>query len=488
MGKRWIYLAHRWLGIALCIFMALWFLSGVVMMYVGYPKLTLAERLQANLSITPEQCCAPRENLLASLPGDIAVKSMRLSMVGREALLLVSAGNKTLLGLDARTGAPIPPVDHDAARTAIAALAPGATINALEKIQEDAWTHSKALDPHRPMYRATLDDAELSVLYVSGVTGEVIRDVTIVENYWNWVGAWLHWLYPFRGGMLDSVWSEIIIYSSLAASLLVLVGIAIGLMRWRSQGYPNGNRSPYRNALMRWHHIIGLISGVLILLWIVSGLLSVNPWKVFDSGARRPVENNLGQALLARDFNPAAVIDCLTRNGFDVRELEWIRFQDRIHTIARNATNQVAIIKDSSRCQPASAYTEEEIRHEAARLMPHARLVHGELQFQYDWHYYARAPHTMSGSFEKSLPVLVAKFDDPHETWLYMDIKTSRVLQRIDNFSRVKRWLFNLFHSWDWKPLLEHRPIWDMLLILGSGAGLFVSMTGMALGWRRLRK
>ena len=43
--KRWLFLTHRWLGIVLCVFFALWFISGVVMMYVGYPKLTSAERL-----------------------------------------------------------------------------------------------------------------------------------------------------------------------------------------------------------------------------------------------------------------------------------------------------------------------------------------------------------------------------------------------------------------------------------------------------------
>ena len=37
--KRALYLTHRWLGVVLCLFMAMWFLSGVVMMYVGYPKL-----------------------------------------------------------------------------------------------------------------------------------------------------------------------------------------------------------------------------------------------------------------------------------------------------------------------------------------------------------------------------------------------------------------------------------------------------------------
>jgi uncharacterized iron-regulated membrane protein len=33
--KRWLFLLHRWLGVVVCAFFAMWFVSGVVMMYVG---------------------------------------------------------------------------------------------------------------------------------------------------------------------------------------------------------------------------------------------------------------------------------------------------------------------------------------------------------------------------------------------------------------------------------------------------------------------
>ena len=56
--RRWLYLTHRWVGIAVCLLMAMWFVSGVVMMYVGYPKLTQAERLAhlPDLKL-PDGCC-----------------------------------------------------------------------------------------------------------------------------------------------------------------------------------------------------------------------------------------------------------------------------------------------------------------------------------------------------------------------------------------------------------------------------------------------
>ena len=40
-----LFSIHRWLGIGMALLFALWFASGIIMMYVEYPQLTEAERL-----------------------------------------------------------------------------------------------------------------------------------------------------------------------------------------------------------------------------------------------------------------------------------------------------------------------------------------------------------------------------------------------------------------------------------------------------------
>ncbi|MBU0891969.1 MAG: hypothetical protein KKH21_13970, partial [Gammaproteobacteria bacterium] len=40
--------------------------------------------------------------------------------------------------------------------------------------------------------------------------------------------------------------------------------------------------------------------------------------------------------------------------------------------------------------------------------------------------------------------------------------------------------------SWDWLPLLERRPLWDIVLIVLSVGGAVMSVTGVVIGWRRL--
>src|SRR5262249_49598551 len=44
MKKSLVFL-HRWMGVALCLIFLVWFVSGIVMMYCGYPGVTAADRL-----------------------------------------------------------------------------------------------------------------------------------------------------------------------------------------------------------------------------------------------------------------------------------------------------------------------------------------------------------------------------------------------------------------------------------------------------------
>lgn len=63
--RRLTYLAHRWLGVGGCLLMLVWFLSGIVMLYVGYPKLTPEERF-ASLPVLAADAYLPMD---AARPG-----------------------------------------------------------------------------------------------------------------------------------------------------------------------------------------------------------------------------------------------------------------------------------------------------------------------------------------------------------------------------------------------------------------------------------
>lgn len=502
--KRWLFLGHRWLGVVLSVFFTLWFVSGVVMMYVGYPKLTQAERM-AHLPALGDGVglLAPRQALdAAGIAGPL--KALRLAMArgGRAVYLAVPEtapvasatgrrrappGGGTVV-IDAVTGQRLQGLDAGLALASAAAYAgPAAEASGLRdlgEVQEDAFTHSRALDAHRPMRRVQLNDAEGTQLYVSGLTGEVVRDATRTERLWNYAGAWIHWLYPFRGNGFDPFWSDIVIWLSVAGMVVTLVGTVVGILRWRFRGtYRSGSHSPYLGRMMRWHHVSGLLFALITFTWIFSGLMSMNPWRVLDAGAaplRAEALEGIALQLTAEDADPATL---LARTGGVVRELRWVPVLGRLTVQALGTVGRPQLL-DSRSAEPWSV-DEAALRRAAAALLD-APIQRIDRLDAYDFYYYDRAAHTMNGGNERPLPILRVVYGDPQASWVHLDPHTGALLSRNDSGRRTGRWLFALLHSWDWLPLLNRRPLWDVVMIVLSAGGILLSVTGVVIGWRRL--
>lgn len=493
-AKRWLYLVHRWLGVLLCAFFAMWFISGMVMMYVGYPKLTVAERLthlpplrSAPLALEPAQALRA-----AGIEGPLSDLRLAVASGGRAvylALPLQEGGprqHRSATVIDAHSGAVLSGVDAEYARASAQAFTNGAssTPRYLGQAMEDAFTHSRALDAHRPLHRLALGDEAGTVVYVSGTTGEVVRDATRTERVWNYAGAWIHWLYPLRGGALNAYWADIVNWLSIAGIALTLSGTAVGLLRWRFSGrYKTGARTPYRSTMMRWHHVLGLAFAAVVLTWIFSGLMSMNPWKIFDSGATPPRLQAMHGGPLTLPAEAATVQALLAAASPNTRELRWVRTAG--HTLVQaHSPSAAPELLDAATATP-HRWAPGALAEAAARLLP-APVARTETLQAYDLHYYDRAAHSMTGGGQKPLPMLRVVFADPEATWVHIDPHTGTVLGRTDSHRRTSRWLFGMLHSWDWLPLLERRPLWDVLLIALSLGGTAISLSGVVIGWRRL--
>lgn len=490
--KRLLYLLHRWLGVLLALFMAMWFVSGVVMMYVGYPKLSQAERLAGSPPLDAARCCAAWADLRAA--AGAAPRGARLSAVSGEPRVVFTLADRAALSVDAASGRPIAPVTVQTALAAARAFLPGAAARHEAVIDEDAWTHSRALDAHRPLHRVRMGDAADTVLYVSGSTGEVVRDARGSERAWGWVGTWIHWLYPFRGGALDAHWHDIVVYGSIAATLLTLAGVLVGIWRWRFRGsYRSGAKTPYREGWMRWHHVGGMVFGLTTAAFIFSGLMSMNPFRLMDSGAPR-LEQRLARAggdlaAVRFELDAGQALRRLADAGFAPHELEWRNVLGRAHYLARDARgNSRLLAADTLGARPFEVLDTAALSAWGATLLPEARLTEATLLTADDLYYYRREPHTMSGGSKPALPVLRLKFDDAQATWLHLDPRSGAVINQMDARRRLNRWLFAFLHSWDWPTLLALRPLWDAWMIVLSVGGLLVSFTGVVIGARRLAR
>ena len=181
--KRWLYLLHRWLGIGLCVLMAMWFVSGAVMLYVGYPKLSDDERRAGLPALDAARCCVPLAQALdaAGFASASSRATWRLTSIGGVPTYVLGDGARRQVAVDARSGRRIDGAGVDDALHAARHFAgPDAAVRDLGSVVEDAWTHSRALDAHRPLHRMAVDGGALAGrwLYVSSRTGEIVRDAT----------------------------------------------------------------------------------------------------------------------------------------------------------------------------------------------------------------------------------------------------------------------------------------------------------------------
>ncbi|MDD2058584.1 PepSY domain-containing protein [Pseudomonas sp. GD03860] len=488
--KRYLYLWHRWLGIVLCLFMALWFVSGVVMLYVGYPKLTPAERLAPLPPLPAKSCCVGLETALAASGEHAAPQSVKLTSIAGAPHYLLGYPGKPHVAIDARNGQRIAALDEADALAAGKAFANGAAVQYLGLVQQDAWSHSRALDTERPFHVVQVADAERRRLYISQHNGRVVRDVTVQERRWNWLGAWLHWLYPLRGGVFDHWAADVVIYLSLAGTLAAILGQVIGLMRWRfAKPYRSGSRSPYPGGFARWHHIGGLLFGFVLIAWIFSGLVSMRPWQLFASQSTLSHAAYQGAELRPEAFALSAgqALARFEQAGFAPRELDW-RITAGVAYLVAHERNGIR------RVLPAAGMAEPSLQV-AGTLLEHAALAmqadaHANFTWLtgYDFYYFPRAEQSLYGHMSRPLPMLRVRFDDPASTWVHIDPYSGEVIEQLDQRMRVYRWLFNLLHSWDWPVLLERPLLREALIIVFSVGGLLISVSGAVLGWRRLRR
>lgn len=474
-GRRWLYLIHRWIGIVTCLLFLVWFVSGLVMVYVPYPALTASERLAGLPPIDWGRVrIGPVEAGRLADPRT-APDSAVLEMLAAEPVWRITPPGKEVVTVSAQIGEVRGPADADTARRVAEAFGRRAVID-VERLQRDQWTVAGGFDRHRPLYRVRLDGADRRDLYVSGTTGAVVQETTARERFWNWLGSVPHWIYPTLLRQDSGAWRQVVLWISGPCILVAVTGIWIGLLRTRlgERRFPAGRMTPY-HGWMLWHHVAGLAGGLTLLLWIFSGWLSVDPGHLFRSVGLDPAaEAAYVRAGRPPSIDAAALAEAAGANVKRVT-LRWAAGRPWL-VVERPAA---AVVLDARTLTPASARRTALIAA-VGSLLPGERILSVQQLTAADLYWYqVGAP--------PRLPVLRVKFGDDAGTWVHVDPVTGDLLGKLDRRGRIYRWLFDLFHKWDLNVLTGNRPAWDGVLWLLSLAGIVISISGIRAGWRRLR-
>ncbi len=484
---RYLFLWHRWLGIALCLFMALWFVSGVVMLFVGYPKLTPAETVARLPVLSSEIRYIDVNQAIDATEQESPPRSVTLSSIAGSPYYLFSYPKQAVIAVHAVTGERVNHIDEAQAMASARAFFDDSPPRYLGLIEQDAWTQSRGLDAERPFYKVAVEDIDSRFLYISSHSGQIVRDATFVERSWGWLGAWLHWIYPLRS---LPWWGALVIYLSLAATAMSVLGQYLGLKRWRfSKTYRNGSHSPYPTGFSRWHHVGGMLFGGLLIAWVFSGLMSMRPWGLFANGSQINEATFYGGDLGHFDSSadPQQLLKQFEQAGHDSRELVWHKVGGEAWLTAydKNLASKVVSLN-----QPEAVLSKipTSSLQEAINGITTDSKAQIEWVEEYDFYYLAREQQSMYGHYVRPLPMLRVRFDDEANTWLHIDPASGKILGSLDDNRRLSRWLFNLLHSWDWQPLLQRPVVREVLMIATSLGGFVICVSGIVVGWRRLTR
>lgn len=475
---RALLFVHRYLGIAIGLVMAMWCASGIVMMYVRFPSLDDAARLRALEPMSWEGCCA--FDKIRSAIGVDVVDEFNVEMVAGRPVLRVALAMGERRAFDLITGARIESFDAEQAIAVAQRYARSKNLSQqpthIALAARDQWTVQGQFNRDRPLHRVALNDDGGTELYVSSVTGAVVQKTTRQERFWNWLGSIPHWLYPTALRQHAQLWSQVVIWLSLAGVFLTVIGLYIGIAHWRTM---RGKRlSPYRGVHL-WHHVSGLFFGVLTLTWVGSGLVSMSPWGLFESEgfARerdqvRDVWIDGGQIVSSlRALSNAPTFDTLTR-------IESAPLNGKLYVLAYSGDSARRIRATTLEARPLEL---REIERAVRQIAPSEAAPKIDLLADGDNYYY-------SGHELRSLPIYRFIASDAERTRYYFDPIDGDLVIKFDASLRSYRWLFEGLHRFDFTSWLRVRPWWDLLvlpLMLGVAT---VCFTGAYMGVRRMRK
>jgi len=476
---RWLVVDHRWVGIVLCLFFAMWFATGAVMMFVPYPFLGDGARIAHIEPLRADQISvAP--SVAVTEAGIVSPSRIRLLEVAGQALYVVNPPKGPQVVVSATTGKRVDGVTSEQAKGVGEHFAQTPVKDVSEPFDYDQWVVHHRFDRYRPLYRVDFADDAETQLYVSQRSGEVIQRSTHFERSWNYVGAVLHWIYPTVLRKSWVTWDRTVWWLSLVGVAVTIAGIWLGIVRWRNQAKSGrGGMSPYR-GWMKWHHIGGIVVAGFVFTWIFSGWLSMDHGRLFSTGDMSDAEASAYTGISPRDAAKAVTPDLL-RRMLPASELEVTALAGKAYVVARGAGSEPKVLAVGRAAAPASAFADADIWAAVRAAWPGIK-VDAPTPIPLD-DTYARLRST-DGIGGDGVRVVV---HDDSNSDVYVNPVTGKVIEVMDTSRRAYRWLYFGLHTLDF-PFLSSNVIWKPLMLILLALGFAFCVTGVTIGWKRLMR
>lgn len=206
-----------------------------------------------------------------------------------------------------------------------------------------------------------------------------------------------------------------------------------------------------------------------MLTWSFSGWLSMDHGRLFSRGELTPTE--AGVVYAAPDWTTAPPV-----GQPSAREVEWFAVNGVVYRRDRTGLASQALTKtgEAIRSRQVAFLGERDVHDLTTRLAPGCDAP-SVLADNDDYPAHSVVPRA---------PVYRSRCGD---LWFDIDGADGRVLQRLNASRRAYRWFYSALHTLDFPVLMAHPRLRDIMVVGLCLLGLAFSVTGIVIGWRRLR-
>lgn len=479
---KFIIKLHRILGTAFSILFLMWFLTGIVMIYHHYPSLSGSKVLEYENDGAPHSEALPLDSLLAGfdIPTD-SITEMQVSVMPGTTLLNVKRGEEEHL-YDCNTGKRIERLSKPALDRLAQSWcnAPIIETDSLDEI--DVWLIGAYPFNEYPVYKYTFDDSENTELYLSSRTGRGLQLTTSESRLWAWLGAIPHWIYIKQLRATGrQPWTDVVLWISGIGILMTLSGIIVGI-RSMVLARRRNKLCPYKKPMFRWHHISGLIFGLFVLSFIFSGFMSLQ--KVPTSLVPYNEDYSAEAFVRGQEFIS------LSQYRGDYRKL--LKDTD-IKRITMTACAGMPVFRaekaDDCFLIHADSLTQDtvEINEALCRAMARRSLAHSSAYSVSMVNDYEPGYSSVRESRKRELPVFKVAVNDEFGSRFYITPRSAAAFYSNSN-SDMRGILYNTLHSFNCKFFYDHQGLRKTLLWLLMIGGAVVSLTGVVLGCKYLKR
>lgn len=482
---------HKWLGIFMAPLLVMWFFTGFFMIFFkAYPRVekeqayTLMDPIGAIDSLpSPAQLSDWYQTHTTS---DAQLRAISLRREAGHAELTLK-GSQGEVAMDLLTQQPLtdtPPTLNDvkAQTLRLTGYSP-AEIDTLHQLTQ--WLPFASRREDLPFIKVTVGDPKSTTLYFSGKNGHLLQATTGSNRWAAYISTIPHWIYFWQLREHEELWRNLFVVLCSIGCVMIISGMIVGIV-WTVKSRRSSKKrwSPFTlksGAWLYWHHIAGLLFGLVVLSWMFSGWMTVRRLPKWISGPDPRIELSALADIGTIGTDETLQFQTLLAQYPDAKQITFAHYMGRPYYRVEEGDHSATYLEINGSNIAPMALSEEEILSYLQSLDLGIEVKQSRVMDHYDG-YYLPQPRE-----KESLPLPVVEVTTTEGTTLYIALKAPIVTVQ-NRATRLNDIVYHKLHSYKYLWAYHHPTLRICVMYFLLTGGLVVSVTGIVIAWRALKR